>query len=139
MSSEYSGHRAFAGTILHRQNGSVIADRKGETTAYALFSIQQRGQLFIGEGVSVYEGMVIGECAKDTDLNVNAIKPKKLTNVRSTGTDGLTILNTPRKMSLENCIEWIEDDEWIEITPLSVRIRKKILECNMRSVKKRTT
>ena len=137
ISSEYKGHMPYVGTISHRNNGSLIADRAGNTTAYALVSIQQRGILFIEEGTQVYEGMIIGECAKDADLNVNAIKPKKLTNVRSTGSDGLTILNGIRQMTLESCIEWIDDDEWIEITPQNIRLRKKILPANMRHVKKR--
>ena len=82
--------------------------------------------------------MIIGECAKENDLNVNACKEKKLTNVRASGSDGLVVLKGLRKMSLENCIEWIDDDEWIEITPENIRIRKKVLAKNMRSVKKRS-
>ena len=86
------------------------------------------------EGTEVFEGMIIGECAKENDLNVNPVKPKKLTNVRSSGSDGITQIATPRKMPLEKCIEWIDDDEWIEVTPKSIRLRKKTLQANMRSV-----
>ena len=137
MSSEYLEHRKDAGYIAHRQNGSLVADRSGQTTAYALSTIQQRGELFVGEGVTVYEGMIIGEAAKENDLNVFASRPKKLTNIRTTGSDGITVLSGTRKMSLEDCIEWIDDDEWIEITPQNVRLRKKTLAANMRSVRKK--
>ena len=134
ISSETIGYRPFTGELAHRAEGSLVSDRSGKTTAYALVSLQQRGELFIGEGVEVYEGMVIGECARDNDMNVNPIKPKKLTNVRSVSSDGLTILAPPRKMPLEKCIEWIDEDEWIEVTPESIRIRKKVLAGNQRSV-----
>lgn len=136
ISSESIGYKQHVGTIFHRQTGSLIADRSGKTTEYALASVQERGVLFIGEGVDVYEGMIIGECAKDNDLNVNPVKPKKLTNIRTTASDGLTNLYGIKKMSLEKCIEWIDDDEWIEVTPKSVRLRKKILPANMRSVRR---
>ncbi len=136
ISSESIGYKPHVGTIFHRQTGCLIADRTGSTTEYALASVQERGMLFIGEGVEVYEGMIIGECAKDNDLNVNPVKPKKLTNMRTTGSDGITNLYGIKQMSLEKCIEWIDDDEWIEVTPLSVRLRKKILASNLRSVRK---
>ena len=136
ISSEALGYRPNVGIIAHRLTGSLIADRTGKTTEYALASVQERGVLFIGEGVEVYEGMIIGECAKDNDLNVNPIKPKKLTNMRTTGSDGITNLYGTKKMSLERCIEWIDDDEWIEVTPQSVRLRKKILAANMRGLRK---
>lgn len=136
ISSEALGYRPHAGQIFHRQTGSLIADRTGSTTEYALASVQERGVLFIGEGVEVYEGMIIGECAKDNDLNVNPVKPKKLTNMRTTGSDGITNLYGIKHMSLEKCIEWIDDDEWIEVTPKSIRLRKKILAANNRSVRK---
>lgn len=136
ISSESIGYKPHAGTIFHRQTGSLIADRTGKTTEYALAAVQERGVLFIGEGVEVYEGMIIGECAKDNDLNVNPVKPKKLTNMRTTGSDGITNLYGIKKMSLEKCIEWIDDDEWIEVSPKSVRLRKKILAANLRSVRK---
>lgn len=136
ISSEAIGYKPHVGTIYHRQTGCLIADRSGSTTEYALASVQERGILFIGEGVEVYEGMIIGECAKDNDLNVNPVKPKKLTNMRTTSSDGITNLYGIKQMSLEKCIEWIDDDEWIEVTPQSIRLRKKILPANMRSVRK---
>ena len=136
ISTESAGYKPHMGTILHRLTGSLISDRAGKTTEYALASTQERGVLFIGESVEVYEGMIVGECAKDNDLNVNVIRPKKLTNMRTTGSDGITNLYGIKKMSLEKCIEWIDDDEWIEITPKSVRLRKKILAANIRGLRK---
>ena len=136
LSSETIDYRPHMGHLPHRTTGSIISDRKGDTTDYALNTIQQRGQMFIGTGVEVYEGMIIGECAKDNDLNVNACRPKKLTNVRSSGSDGIIQLNGTKDMSLEACIEWIDDDEWIEITPEAIRLRKKVLPANQRPVKK---
>jgi GTP-binding protein len=136
MSSEFIGYVPFRGELVHRINGALISDRDGETIPYALESIQERGQLFVDPGVKVYEGMIIGECAKDQDLNVNACREKKLTNHRASGSDGLVMLQGVRKMSLEQCIEWIEDDEWIEATPESIRLRKKILAQNMRNMKR---
>lgn len=136
MSSEAIGYRPHQGEILHRITGSIIADRLGKTTAYALAGIQDRGMLFIGEAVDVYEGMVIGEGNKDNDINVNVCRPKKLTNVRSVSSDGITILHGLKKMSLEQYIEWIDADEWIEVTPNVIRVRKKILPANQRSVRR---
>ncbi|MBQ48967.1 MAG: translational GTPase TypA [Zetaproteobacteria bacterium] len=136
ISSEAVGYRAHCGAISHRLVGCLIADRSGDTTDYALNMLQQRGSLFLGSGVKLYEGMIIGESAKENDLNVNACRPKKLTNIRTTSSDGIVQLNTPKKMSLERCIEWIDDDEWIEITPETIRLRKKILPANQRSVRK---
>lgn len=136
ISSESLGYEPHTGTIHHRFTGCLIADRAGKTTEYALSKIQERGVLFVDEGIDVYEGMIIGECAKENDLNVNAVLPKKLTNIRTTGSDGLTNLYGIKKMSLERCIEWIDDDEWIEVTPKSIRLRKKVLPSNMRSVRK---
>jgi len=136
LSSESAGYKDHSGTILHRLTGSLIADRSGKTTEYALSSIQERGVLFIGEGIDVYEGMIIGEGAKENDLNVNAVRPKKLTNIRTTSSEGITNLYGIKKMSLEKCIEWIDDDEWIEVTPKSVRLRKKVLPANLRGVRR---
>lgn len=136
ISSETIGYKPHAGTIFHRDTGCLIADRSGRTTEYALASVQESGVLFIGEAVDVYEGMIIGEAAKDNDLNVNPVRPKKLTNMRASGSDGLTFLYGTKQMSLERCIEWIDDDEWIEVTPKSVRLRKKVLPANLRSVRK---
>ncbi len=136
LNSITDGYIPHCGFMAHRRTGSLIADRTGKATAYSLFSIQQRGMLFIGEGHHVYEGMIIGEGAKENDLNVNPCKPKKLTNIRTSSSDGITVLQGIKKMSLEKCLEWIDDDEWIEITPDNVRLRKKILAANQRSVRK---
>lgn len=136
FSSQLLGYKEHRGEIIHRINGALISDRDGETVEYALFSIEERGTLFVGPGVKVYEGMLIGEHAKENDLNVNCCREKKLTNVRAAGAEILVTLRTLRKMSLEQYIEWIEDDEWIEVTPQNIRIRKKVLKQNMRSVKR---
>jgi GTP-binding protein len=90
--------------------------------------------MFIGPGIEVYEGMIVGECNRENDININPTKEKKLTNVRKVTSDGLTILAGTKDMTLEKCIEWVDDDEWIEVTPKSVKIRKKILPQNLRSV-----
>lgn len=134
FSSELKGYEPYKGHMLHRKNGTLISDRPGKATDYALSSLEERGVLFIKPGTEVYEGMIIGECSRENDMNVNPVKPKKLTNIRSVSSDGLIILAGTKDMSLEEYIEWIEDDEWIEITPISVRVRKKILAANQRSV-----
>ncbi len=134
FSSEIKGYEPFRGEMIHRKNGSLVADRAGKTTDYALVSLEELGMLFIGPGTQVYEGMIVGECSRANDINVNPTKEKKLTNIRAAGSDGLTILSGTRDMNLEACIEWIEEDEWIEVTPLSVRLRKKVLPQNLRSV-----
>ena len=131
--TEYAPHR---GEIPHRANGALIADRLGQSIEYALLSLEERGMLFIGPGVKVYEGMIIGENAKDNDMNVNPCKEKKLTNIRSAGAEFLVRLAGIRDMSLERCLEWIDEDEWIEVTPENVRMRKKVLALNLRSVKR---
>jgi GTP-binding protein len=136
MSYETLGYRAFQGDLSHRSVGSLVADRAGKTTAYALESLQDRGILFVGESEDVYEGMIIGEHAKENDLNVNAVRPKKLTNIRTHSSEGITMLQGVRKMTLERCIEWIDDDEWIEVTPKNIRLRKKVLAANLRSVRR---
>ncbi|MCB0308523.1 MAG: translational GTPase TypA [Bdellovibrionales bacterium] len=136
ISSEWKSDEPFKGEILHRNSGALVADREGETVEYALLNLEDRGIFFFGPGIDVYEGMVVGENNKDTDLNVNVCREKKLTNVRAASAEILVTLSGIRKMSLEDCIEWIDDDEWIEITPKSVRIRKKVLAQNMRSVKR---
>ncbi len=136
MNTQFEDYLPFKGMLVHRINGTLLADRLGETIEYALFSIEERGTLFVGPGVPIYEGMIIGENAKDNDLNVNACKEKKLTNIRSAGAEFLVTLATPRQMTLERCLEWIDDDEWVEVTPKSVRMRKKVLASNLRSVKR---
>ncbi|MGO9065288.1 MAG: translational GTPase TypA [Myxococcaceae bacterium] len=127
LSSQFDGYEPWFGHIPKRSNGAIVSDRSGDTVPYALFSIQERGALFVGPGVSVYEGMIIGEHAHPSDLNVNACREKKLTNVRAAGRDDNVILTTPREMTLERSLEWIGPDELVEVTPKSVRLRKRQL------------
>jgi GTP-binding protein len=136
MSSSVLGYAPHKGDIPHRLTGSLISDRTGETVEYGLLNLEDRGVLFFGAGVPVYEGMIIGEHNKENDLNVNPCKEKKLTNIRSAGAEFLVTLAGTRKMTLEISLEWIDEDEWIEVTPKSVRIRKKVLQSNLRSVKR---
>jgi len=132
LSHEFDGWEPWQGAIPKRQNGSIVADREGVTVAYALFSIQERGELFYGPGVPCYNGMVIGEHNHPTDLEVNVSREKKLTNMRASGKDDMIILTPPREMSLEKSLEWIADDELVEVTPKSIRIRKRALDPNER-------
>ena len=136
FSSRLIGFTPFKGEMAHRTNGALVSDREGETIEYALFGLEERGMLFLKPGAKVYEGMVIGEHAKEDDLNVNPCREKKLTNVRASGAEVLVTLAGIRQMSLERYIEWIDEDEWIEVTPLSIRVRKKVLSKNLRSVKR---
>ena len=134
FSSRLKEYQPYKGDMLVRKNGTLVSDREGKTTDYALASLEDRGVMFVKPGTEVYEGMIIGECRRENDMNVNPVRPKKLTNVRSTSSDGLIILSGTRDMSLEQCIEWIDDDEWIECTPHHIRLRKKALPANQRSV-----
>jgi GTP-binding protein len=128
LNTIFHGYEPFKGEIDERQNGAMVADRAGDTVPYGLFHLEPRGTLFIGAGVETYEGMVIGEHARDNDLWVNANKTKKLTNMRASGTDEATTLSPPRQMNLERALEWIRDDEIVEVTPKNVRIRKRNLK-----------
>jgi GTP-binding protein len=130
----FDGWDAHAGTIQRRINGSIVADRAGTCTAYALFNLQPRGVLFVAPGDEVYEGMVVGEHNRESDLNVNVVRGKQLTNFRTTAADEKLVLAPPRVVTLESGMEFIDDDEWIEVTPSSVRIRKKVLPANERSI-----
>ncbi len=130
------GYGPHKGDLPHRTSGAMISDRLGDTVEYGLLCLEDRGVLFLGPGVPVYEGMIIGEHNKENDLNVNPCKEKKLTNIRAAHAEVLVTLSGIRKMSLEQCIEWIDEDEWIEVTPKSIRLRKKILSQNLRSVKR---
>ena len=134
FNSRLKEFQPYKGDMLVRKNGTLISDREGKATDYALASLEERGVLFIKPATEVYEGMIIGECSRENDMNVNPVKPKKLTNVRSTSSDGIVMLSGTRDMSLEQCIEWIDDDEWIECTPTFIRLRKKVLPANQRSV-----
>jgi GTP-binding protein len=132
MSSQFDGYEPWFGYIPRRANGAIISDRQGDTVPYALFSIQERGALFVPAGTPVYEGMIIGEHAHPSDLNVNCCREKKLTNIRAAGRDENVILTPPREMGLEKALEWIAHDELVEVTPKSVRMRKKALNFNER-------
>jgi len=127
MSSQNDGYEPWQGKIGKRSNGAIVSDREGETVAYGLFDLQERGELFVGAGVPVYEGMICGENAHPTDLDVNVCRAKKLTNIRTVNKDENVVLVPPRDMSLEKALEWINEDELVEVTPKSVRLRKKIL------------
>jgi GTP-binding protein len=117
---------------LRRRNGSMVADRAGKATPYALFNLQPRGALFIGANTEVYEGMVVGEHNRENDLDVNVTREKKLTNIRAAGRDENVILTTPRKLTIEAAMEYIDGDELVEITPDAVRVRKVMLACGRR-------
>jgi GTP-binding protein len=132
MNSIFDGYAKYKGDIPKRQDGSIIAFETGEATAYGLFAAQARGILFIGPGVNVYEGMVVGSNPKGMDIEVNITKKKQQSNVRASGSDDSLRLSTPKTMSLEEILEFIEDDELIEVTPISLRIRKRTLNKNMR-------
>ncbi len=134
LNTIFDGWAPHAGTIQRRPNGALVADRTGRTTAYALFHLQPRGVLFVGEGEDVYEGMIVGEHSRINDLNVNAVRPKALTNFRSAGADEKTTLTPARQMPLEIAMEFIDDDEWVEITPKSIRLRKRVLPGNSRTI-----
>lgn len=128
----FAGYQPFKGEVTSRMRGALVAMETGVATGYSLESVQERGVLFIEPGLPVYEGMVVGENSREDDLSVNACKAKHLTNMRASGSDGIIRLNTPRLMSLEQHIEFIEDDELLEVTPQTLRIRKKILNTTER-------
>ena len=128
MNALFDGWAPWHGTIQGRSNGAMVADREGTATPYAIFHLQERGIIFISPGDRVYEGMVVGEYSRDVDLNVNISREKKLTNIRAAGRDENIIITPHREMGLEDGIEWVGDDELVEVTPESVRLRKKVLK-----------
>ncbi len=132
MNALFDGYIPYQGEIPQRPTGALISDRQGPTTTYALNGLQERGILFVGPGVDVYEGMIVGEHSRDNDLDVNAIREKKLTNMRASSADEAVRLVPFRPLNLEQSIEFIADDEMVEVTPKSLRIRKKILQANRR-------
>jgi GTP-binding protein len=132
MNSLFDGYTPYQGEIPQRPTGALIADRAGTTTAYALEGLEDRGILFSPPGVEVYEGMIIGEHSRDNDLDVNVVREKKLTNMRASSADEAIRLTPPRALNLEQAIEFIADDELVEVTPKSLRLRKKILQANRR-------
>ncbi len=132
MNSLFHGYIEWQGDIPSRPTGSLVADRSGKTTGHAIFNLQERGEMFIEPGMEVYEGMIVGENARDADLNVNIVKEKKLTNMRASTADEAIRLIPPRLLNLEQAIEFIRDDELVEVTPKSIRLRKKTLKANQR-------
>jgi GTP-binding protein len=132
MNSLFDGYIEWQGEIPHRPTGALVADRAGVTTSYALYNLQERGELFSGPGVDVYEGMIVGENAKDNDLDVNVVREKKLTNMRASTADEAIRLVPFRQLNLEQAIEFIAEDEFVEVTPKSLRLRKKVLQSNKR-------
>jgi len=128
----FDGYRPWAGPIVHRTTGALIADRQGRATAYAILNLQERGELFVGPTDEVYRGMIVGENSRDADLDVNVTKEKKLTNMRSSTADSFEKVVPPRRMSLEESIEFVREDELIEITPAAFRLRKRQLDPNAR-------
>ncbi|MBW3590657.1 MAG: translational GTPase TypA [Actinobacteria bacterium] len=126
--TNFAGYEPWAGEIPHRMTGALVADRMGETTAYALYDLQDRGELFVGAGVQVYEGMIIGENARTEDMNVNPTKEKKKTNIRTHASDEALKLVPPRPLALEAALEFMAGDELVEITPKHIRLRKRELD-----------
>ncbi|WP_267905524.1 translational GTPase TypA [Nitrosophilus alvini] len=132
MNHSFLDFRPFVGEVEHRKNGALISMESGKALAYSLFNLQERGILFIEPGTEVYVGMIIGEHSRPNDLEVNPIKGKNLTNVRASGSDEAIKLVPPRKMTLERALEWIEEDELVEVTPKSIRLRKRYLDPHVR-------
>jgi GTP-binding protein len=132
LNTLFEGWAPYAGVMMRRKSGALVSDRSGVTTPYALFNLQPRGQLFIGSGTAIYEGMIVGEHSRENDLDVNAAREKKLTNIRAAGRDENVILSTPKNLTIETALEWIDRDELLEVTPDALRVRKKILAGNVR-------
>jgi GTP-binding protein len=132
MNSLFHGYQDWMGDIPSRPTGSLVSDRSGKATGNAIFNLQERGEIFISPGTEVYEGMIVGENSRQSDLDVNIIKEKKLTNMRSSSADEAIRLVPPRLMNLEQAIEFIRDDEFVEVTPQSIRLRKRVLQANQR-------
>ncbi|MBO4979363.1 MAG: hypothetical protein J6D16_03040, partial [Clostridia bacterium] len=132
MNSVFEDYQPFRGEITRRYTGSLIASEDGVTTRYGLYNTQDRGQLFVGPQTPVYEGMIVGECPKNEDIAINPCKEKHLTAIRSSGADEKLLLTPPVIFSLEEALEFINDDELIEVTPKSIRLRKKILNNELR-------
>jgi GTP-binding protein len=133
MNSYLKGYEPYKGDFMSRQLGSLVADRQGEAIPYAIFGLQPRGKMFVQPQDPVYEGMVVGEHNRDNDLNVNICREKKLTNIRAAAKDENVILTPVVPLTLEKAIDFIRDDELVEVTPKSIRIRKTILPANKRS------
>jgi GTP-binding protein len=132
LNTLFEGWSPWGGTMIRRQNGAIVCDRQGVTTPYAMNHLQARGSFFLHPGTDVYEGMIIGEHNRPNDTDVNAIKEKKLTNVRNHGKDDNVMLAVPRILTIETAMEWIDADEMVEVTPDAVRVRKRVLDINKR-------
>jgi GTP-binding protein len=132
LNTMFDSWEPWGGMMMKRPNGAIVSDRAGVTTPYALFHLQPRGSFFLSPGAPVYEGMIVGEHNRPNDTDVNAIKEKKLTNVRNHGKDENTVLDVPRMLTIETAMEWIDADELVEVTPDAIRVRKQILKINMR-------
>ncbi|HEY6421227.1 MAG TPA: translational GTPase TypA [Candidatus Binataceae bacterium] len=133
MHTLFNGYAPWAGTIRSRANGAMISDREGFTTGYAIFHLQERGRFFIGAGEPVYEGMIVGEYAREINLPVNVCREKKLTNIRSSGHDEAIRLSPAQVMTLDLALEWIDEEELVEVTPKSVRMRNRVLKTALRN------
>src|SRR5699024_1142099 len=132
MNTAFDGYAPYKGEIQYRKNGSLIAFETDEALTYGLFNAQERGTLFITPGQRVYAGMVVGQNAKTDDIEINVCRAKHLTNTRASGSDDALKLSPPRILSLEEALDFIDTDELLEVTPKSLRIRKKILDSRMR-------
>jgi GTP-binding protein len=132
LNTLFDGWEPWGGTMMKRQSGAIVSDRMGITTPYAMHHLQPRGQFFIVPGQDVYEGMIVGEHNRPNDTDVNVIKEKKLSNVRNHGKDENVMLASPRLLTIETAMEWIDADEFVEVTPDAVRVRKQILKINLR-------
>ncbi len=132
LNTLFEGWAPWGGTMIRRTNGAIVADRQGVTTPYALHHLQARGVFFLQPGAPVYEGMIIGEHNRPNDTDVNAVREKKLTNVRNHGKDENVMLAVPKVLTIENAMEWIDADELVEVTPDAIRVRKRVLACNIR-------
>ena len=139
MHHRFDEYRQTEGEIPRRKNGVLVSQVNGKTTSYALAKLQERAELFVGPGAEVYEGMIVGENSRDNDLVVNPVREKKLTNIRAAGADDNVLLAPPREMSLELALEYIEWDEYVEITPTGIRLRKIGLTENERKRTSRLT
>jgi GTP-binding protein len=135
MNHLFAGWEPWHGGIPARATGALVADRAGVATAYAIYNLQERGEIVIEPGITVYEGMVIGENARANDMDVNVTKEKKQTNMRASSADEAIRLIPPRRLSLEQAVEFINDDELVEVTPKTIRLRKRILASNQRPKK----
>jgi GTP-binding protein len=137
MNHVFHGYEPFKGEIRGRTRGSLIAWENGEAVTYGLYNAQDRGVLFIGPGQQVYEGMIVGESSRTEDLVINVCKKKHVTNMRASGSDEALRLVPPRAMSLEACLEFIAEDELVEVTPKNIRLRKRILDAGLRAKEKK--